>query len=96
MAGSVASSRLVGVTFVLELPVDLGPAIDGLQLRTVPTRAGQVRIFVRRRDGDAPTPLRQTLAGLETFFSDLILRESEDLKLASRKRCFRRLVAFSY
>jgi hypothetical protein len=86
MAGSVASSRLVGVTFVLELPVDLGPAIDGVQLRTVPTRAGQVRILVRRRDGDAPTPLRQTLAGLETFFSELMLQESDDLKLASRKR----------
>jgi len=72
---------------VFELPVDLGPAIDGLRLRTVPTRAGQVRIFVRRRDGDVPTPLRQTLAGLEPFFSELMFQESDDLKLASRKRC---------
>ena len=86
MAGSGSSDRPVGVTFVLELPVDLGPAVDGLQLRGAPTVAGRARIFVRRRSGNAPVPLSEAFDGLEAFFSDLVLRGGEDLEFVPRTR----------
>jgi hypothetical protein len=80
----------VDVTFVLELPVDLGPDVDGL---LVPTpvhgfaRSNGTRIFMRTRDDKSPGTLSEAFHALENYFAGLELHDGETLGLSAQSEC---------
>jgi len=80
-----AQTRLVGVTFLFELPLDLG--VDGghteLVVRGKPTKAPfRIRIVLRSQDGAKPPSVHTALEAFGDFFDGLQLQD--DLPSACR------------
>jgi hypothetical protein len=80
--------RPVAVTFVFELPVDLGSAVDGLLLPGDGkgfTARRRLRVYLRRRL-DEERPVSEALRGLENFFGGLAFETAEDVAFVPRLR----------
>jgi hypothetical protein len=88
MSRTAASTRRVAVTFVFELPVDLGLAVDGLVLPGHEygfTARRRLRIYLRRRLYEEP-PVSEAMRGLESYFTGLAFETADDVAFLPRPR----------